>query len=46
MSQLHHGFIGDVKPVGHLIGEDRDMPSKGIVIELNAYFVTSIQYPQ
>lgn len=27
-AKLHHGFIGDVKPVGHLIGEDRDMPSK------------------
>lgn len=27
-AKIHSGFIGDVKPVGHLIGEDRDMPSK------------------
>lgn len=27
--KVHEGYIGDVKPVAHLIGEDRDMPTKG-----------------
>lgn len=26
---MHKGYIGDVKPVAHLIGEDTDMPTKG-----------------
>lgn len=25
--KIHKGYIGDVKPVAHLIGEDRDMPA-------------------
>ncbi|XP_076078880.1 uncharacterized protein LOC143048899 [Mytilus galloprovincialis] len=27
--KVHGGYIGDVKPVAHLIGEDRDVPTKG-----------------
>ncbi|XP_071134388.1 uncharacterized protein [Mytilus edulis] len=26
--KMHNGYIGDVKPVAHLIGEDTDMPTK------------------
>lgn len=26
--KVHEGYIGDVKPVAHLIGEDRDIPTK------------------
>ncbi|CAG2220809.1 unnamed protein product [Mytilus edulis] len=26
--KVHGGYIGDVKPVAHLIGEDRDVPTK------------------